>query len=505
MEFERPSASGRLVLRMAAPAILTSVLLLILGVTAAWYVQRLQKRTSNVLAENVASVRAAEEFEIGIREVRTRLTWFEVTGDPKYLEAVPALRRDTDHWLRETRRLAMTPHEQELVARVDQGYAYFFREFDRLSDQEPSEILAGEVLGLIELVLTNEILQPAHEYLDVKEEEAARASRENQIMAERLVIGLSALGLCGAAAGLIAGFGIARSVSRSLVQLSIPIHDAAGKLNQVVGPVIFSADLNINGLGVTLRSVAEHVGTVIRQLRESQREILRSEQLAALGRLAACAAHELRNPLTAVKMLVQLNREAADKACLPAEHLVVIEQELCRMERCLQSFLNFARPPRPERRPLDLAPLVSRAFALVAGRARQQRVDLRFAPPADPTVVHADDEQVLQLLINLFLNALDAMPQGGTLEVQLHPPADDPVELCVLDTGPGVPADLLPRLFEPFVSTKETGLGLGLVNARRIAESHCGSLQAANRPQGGACFTLRLPALESGAAAPGEA
>src|SRR5262245_35183726 len=107
----------RLVVRMTAPITAISVLLLAIGVVAAWYVHRLQKQTSYVLALNVASVRAAEELEIGVREVRTQLNLFLLTGDPSHLEAVPVLRRQTDHWLAEASRLGATAQEQELIAR----------------------------------------------------------------------------------------------------------------------------------------------------------------------------------------------------------------------------------------------------------------------------------------------------------------------------------------------------------------------------------------------------
>ena len=98
------------------------------------------------------------------------------------------------------------------------------------------------------------------------------------------------------------------------------------------------------------------------------------------------------------------------------------------------------------------------------------------------------------MLVNLALNALDVMQRGGTLEIELLSPANDQVELAVHDTGPGVPPRYLSRLYEPFFTSKETGLGLGLVVSQRIARNHGGTLRAANRPQGGACFVLRLPA-----------
>ena len=224
------------------------------------------------------------------------------------------------------------------------------------------------------------------------------------------------------------------------------------------------------------------------------RSVLRAEELAEVGQIAAGLAHELRNPLTSIKMLVQVDRERAEARGLPADDLHAIEQEIRRMEDRLNAFMDFARPPRPERRRLDLVPVVEQTIALVGGRARKQRVDVRFDRPGVLVLAEADGEQIRQLLVNLALNALDVMPRGGILEIALFPSADGQVELSVQDTGPGIAPRHLPRLYEPFFTSKETGLGLGLAVSERIARDHGGSLRAENRPGGGARFTLRLPA-----------
>ncbi|HXG09194.1 MAG TPA: ATP-binding protein [Gemmataceae bacterium] len=231
--------------------------------------------------------------------------------------------------------------------------------------------------------------------------------------------------------------------------------------------------------------------------RQRERYLQRAEQMMALGQVAAGVAHELRNPLTAVKGLIQVNLRRAAVSGLPAGDLAVIEHEIRRMERTLQTFLDFARPPQPDRRRLDLSEVVERVFAVVKGRAKKQRVDLRLLQPEMPVQVEADQDQLQQLLLNLVLNALDAMPGGGTVEIDLRPPHDGSVELYVRDTGPGIAPHILPKVFETFVSSKETGLGLGLPVSKRIAEEHGGSLSAYNLPGGGACFLLRLPALAS--------
>src|SRR5207244_13545677 len=115
--------------------------------------------------------------------------------------------------------------------------------------------------------------------------------------------------------------------------------------------------------------------------------------------------------------------------------------------------------------------------------------------PPGPVAAEADADQLRQVLVNLVLNALDAMPRGGRLDIHLRAAEDGSVELSVLDTGPGIAAAILPRLFEPFVSDKETGLGLGLSVSKRIVDDHGGTLRGMNRPEGGAAFVVRLPGL----------
>jgi PAS domain S-box-containing protein len=247
-----------------------------------------------------------------------------------------------------------------------------------------------------------------------------------------------------------------------------------------------------------LQSAANVLALAIERKRHEQeqreRDLLRSDQMVTVGQVAAGVAHELRNPLTSVKGLVQVNLKEASSRGLPTDDLRVIEQEIRRMERTLQAFLDFARPPRPARRRMNLIPLIEQTLALVRGRIEKRKVTLQVLRPPGPVVVEADADQLEQLLLNLALNALDVLPRGGSLEIELRLPHQGWVELWVSDNGPGIAPSLLPRVFEPFVSSKESGLGLGLTVSRRIAQDHGGDLVASNRPEGGACFVLRLPA-----------
>jgi two-component system sensor histidine kinase HydH len=226
------------------------------------------------------------------------------------------------------------------------------------------------------------------------------------------------------------------------------------------------------------------------EARPRQKNMLRAEQMMAFGQVAAGVAHELRNPLTSIKGLIQVNMREAAARGLPAEDLAVNEHEIRRKERTLQTFLDFARPPKPDRKPLVLRDVINRVFSLIGGRARKQDVELRAVGEA--VTIAGDQDQLQQLLLNLFLNAMDAMPDGGTIEVETALRAGH-AEVIVRDSGPGIPVDVLPKVFETFVSSKETGVGLGLPVSLRIAEDHGGTLIAYNLPGGGACFVLQLP------------
>lgn len=222
------------------------------------------------------------------------------------------------------------------------------------------------------------------------------------------------------------------------------------------------------------------------------RAAAKAEQMEVIAQLATGVAHELRNPLTAIKMLVQSHREARQDDKLMNQDLKVIEDEIRRMERAIQTFLDFGRPRRPDFAEVDLRKLIQRTIALVEPQAAEKEVNLHFTPSAIAVPVQADWEQIQQLLLNLTINALEASDEKGQIRFEIQP-APDHVRVTIEDDGPGISAGVGSRLFEPFVSDKKLGVGLGLVISKRIAEEHSGQLTGENVDSGGAQFTLTLP------------
>jgi two-component system, NtrC family, sensor histidine kinase HydH len=493
--------SVRLTIRMAAPSVVISLLLLAVGVLGGWYVHRHETDSVRLLGAHLGAIRAGEEMAINIRDIRFELLEFARGGPASHLDRAAQLDADCVHWLEQSARSAHTEEEAQRVVQVRAGFDVFRKAFQPLRNEPPATARtnAGR---LAEGPLSHVLLEASQNYLDLTEEVVAKGSETTQQLADRVALGLLLLGTCGSVAGLVAGFGIAHTVSRSIVQLYVPIRDATGKLEEVVGPLDLVDSTGIGELDVLLRRLSEQVGTVVDRLHQSQLEVLRSEQMAALGQLAAGLAHELRNPLTSIKILVQAAQQPGTSASLQGRDLEVLEEEIGRLETAIGTFLDFARPRKLQERRFDLRGVVRQTFDLVRPRAEQQGVDLRCDLPEAPVEIWADPEPVRQVILNLLLNALDAMPSGGTARLDTvmehgttdgSGPARRWVSIRVLDTGSGIPVELGDRIFLPFVSTKEAGLGLGLAICRRIAEDHGGTLVAANAPGGGAEFTLRLP------------
>src|SRR5262245_52173332 len=487
---------ARLLFRLAAPCVAISLLFLGMAVVAAVYVLDLQKNLSDILAEHVASVRAAEELEIGLRHVQAELYQYLLTGDRKHLGAAVRLRAETDAWLAVADRLALTPPEQELIGQVKEGYRHFFDELRQFQARPDDPFVPERLRPLLTEVLPRDILHPAQEYLDINEVSVAQSSAHNQRMAGGIALGLVLLGLCGAAAGVLAGFGVARVVNRSLVQLSVPVRDAAGRLADVVGPVPLPPAGRLHDLEAVLRTVAERVGVVIDRLQRSQRDALRAEQLAAAGQLAAGLAHELRNPLMAMKLLVQA-AAAGEGGQLTGRDLAVIEEEITRLEDLVQTFLDFARPPQPRPRRFEARAVLLETVGLMAARAERQGARIDCDAGAG-LLLEADVGQFRQVLLNLLLNALEAAGAGGAIRVEARAGSGPGLTVRVSDSGPGLPAGLGAQIFEPFVSTKETGMGLGLSICKRIVEAHAGSIAAENGSGAGAVFTVRWPRAAHG-------
>jgi two-component system sensor histidine kinase HydH len=238
---------------------------------------------------------------------------------------------------------------------------------------------------------------------------------------------------------------------------------------------------------------------LLRDLREIKRleaQIRRSEKLAAIGKLAAAVAHEIRNPLSSIRGFAQFLGHLLRDRPRDHEYAAVMVKEVDRINRVVTDLLTFARPQEIEPAPVDLNALVGHVRRLVEGDAGNGgvTVDLQL-PEALPQVV-LDGGQITQVLLNLCLNALQAMDGGGTLSIGAGADGRGGLDLWVTDDGPGIPPSHQARIFDPFFTTRDKGTGLGLAIVQKIVENHHGGIRIESPPPGserGCRFTVSIP------------
>ena len=265
--------------------------------------------------------------------------------------------------------------------------------------------------------------------------------------------------------------------------------------------------LPIGLLSVNLRRDKEKIESLNRDLAESletmkhlQGKLLEVEKLSALGRLTANVAHEIRNPLTAIGGFAKRLEKRLPENTAEKGYAKIVVNEVARLERILRDTLTFSRDAKYHLQYADMNQLLARTEAKFGEICREKRLLLavRPAPGLPPCIV--DEDQIRQALDNLVTNAIDAMTDGGTLALATRTACENGTHYVVIDvsdTGPGISADLVKRIFEPFYSTKEIGhgTGLGLSICKKIMEEHRGSIRVSAPPGGGAMFSLFLPYL----------
>ena len=227
--------------------------------------------------------------------------------------------------------------------------------------------------------------------------------------------------------------------------------------------------------------------------------MVRSERLTAIGEMAARVAHEIRNPLVAIGGFARsLLAGRSEQDAATRESLEIIVNEVRRLENIVKEVLEFSRPVPPKIGSVSLERVAAEALELLRWELEHTAVAGRVEAPNDTPPAAADSDQIFHAVINLLRNAVHAMPQGGELVVKLRG-VPHGVEMAIVDTGVGMPADVLAHAQEAFYTTKPNGSGLGLTIASQIVRDHGGEIRIDSREGEGTAVTLLLPAAKEGA------
>jgi signal transduction histidine kinase len=456
-----------------------------------------------MVTDNLSSVKAAEELEIALLEQRGYVSSYIVDGGSRvWLAELERRKPNFAHWLVRTRETAHTPAEVGIVGELERMY----QEFDAQRESVIALYEQGKVVeaktALLHTMnplyertyaLCEEFIATNERYIEAKIADGQRRIRRNT-----LTTGVYVLLSTGLSLGLLWFF--YRGILLPLRRMAADAHSFAVGERQSVS--LEPPQDELRAVGFHLRSLMSDMSETRSDLERSRGQLMNAEKLASVGKLAASMAHEIRNPLTSLKMRLYTLRQAMGDNPLHEDDFRVVSEEIARLESIVRNFLEFTRPPVLKLHPHNVVVLVDKTLELCGHRLEEQGIRLVRDHHAGLPPVMADAEQVKQVFLNLLSNAVEAMEEGGELRIATESGTDrDGLPVAVIrftDTGPGIAADVRSRIFEPFYSTKEGGTGLGLCIAARIMARHGGRLELEPAAAPGTSFAVWIPAAQGG-------
>jgi len=432
--------------KMLVGSLALGVLIVAIGALAVHMSHAIARSSTAILVENVSSLKAAEELEIALLDQKGIVGSYLLDGDEKWLRLLEEKRKKYDEWFARAKDVALTGHEQRILERI----RLLYQEYDRLRfqvirlAQEGSRFAAQQLLLNRVREIVESLYDACEELLFFNEQLIAESQKKSQQQLTWFQAVLWSSIAVAIVLGLLGGWMVARGMTKRLVQ---------------------------------------------------------SEKLASLGHMAGLVAHEVRNPLTSIKMRVHSLQEELAASVSSQDDVTVIRQEIERLERIVQNFLDLVRLPEPNIQPLSLHEVVERSVELLKPNFEEHAIQVTINWPEALPNVQGDAEQLEQVFLNLLLNAIQAMPEGGAIEltaswIKGRTEMDGSIEVAVSDTGPGIPKALRDKIFDPFFTTKANGIGLGLSLAKKVVEQHQGAIEVQDRNGSGTAVTIRLPAKQ---------
>jgi signal transduction histidine kinase len=439
--------------------------------------------------QNVASYQAAEQLESTLLEQKGFLTYYFLDGNPDWLKDIHRYNQGFLEWLEKARKTAYTEPMQEIISRITVEYQQYTLSREKVIDlyrqgrrEEGAELhwkIRRQYLDILNLCRRYKLTQ---DYV------ISRVRTESQARAQFI----NAFGLAGvslvAILGVLLAYILIRQILGPIRQLALETAPADR------GPPVPD---EVKALSSRVHSLIEDVDQAQTELERSQEHLLQSGKWAMVGKLAAGVAHSIRNPLTSVNMrLFSLKRSLAMSAS-QKEDFEVISEEIRHIDTIVRNFLEFSRPPKLKMQQVSPSDVVDMALVLLRYRLESYGVEVKLGRRERLPEIWADPDQLKEVLVNLMLNACEVMPNGGLITIREEqvagPPQGPAAVIRVSDTGPGIPASVQDKVFQPFFSTKEEGAGLGLSIATRIIEEHGGRLELESQENEGATYIITLP------------
>lgn len=494
---------ARLTTRVTVPLVAVLVLAVLASLVSLLVVVHMTAVAKQIVAENVSSVRAAEELEIALLEQRGLVSAHILDrGNPSWLAELARRETNLSYWLGQARESAHTAKERSLLDQLEVVY----HQYDQVRSRVVALYAEGSANAAVSLLLhdMSEAYEQAYglceQFIAANEELIAERLAASHAHLRRYLLAVAAYAAATLTLSLALLWVLYRRILLPLRQMA---HDADVFGHRVPGGLASEQPPDeLRAVGDHLQRLMSDVTEIRSDLVRSQDRLANAEKLASVGKLAASVAHEIRNPLTSLKMRLFSLRQELDSDPQWDDDLRVVSEEIGRLESVVRHFLEFARPPALRLEPCAVTHLVEKSLELCRHRFVEKDIELVCTHEPDLPTVNADPEQIKQVFVNLLFNAADAVTRRGRVWVasQYRDAVDGSamVQVCFRDDGPGVAPENRGRIFEPFFSTKDTGTGLGLCIAASILERHGGRLELWQPEGEGATFAVSLPVAQQG-------
>ena len=454
-----------------------------------WYAAMARDLYTTTADKDLAALTAAHELENALLNQKGYATYYYLSQEPSWLIKLAESRRTFELWLERTRADLNAPEAAALVEEIAAAYKRYAVAKDNVIDlyqqgrvesaKDQHWAVRDDFDGLREL---------CERFKTFYRE---RMRRTSQLYLERtdLVMGVAVVGVV---INATLGFFLAYVL---VGQILDPIRRLAwGDQGKTVAVGLSD---EVKAIGQKFRDLEKDVDQAHLDLEQSRDHLMQSEKLAMAGKLAAGVAHTIRNPLTSVKMRLFSLQRGLKLDPSQQEDFEVIAEEIGHIDTIVRNFLEFARPPKLTAQPLSLSAVVDTTLTLLKHRLESYNVAVTVDRGRPLPLINADPDQLKEGLVNLVLNACEAMVEGGSIVIREETGVLEPhgpvLAVRVIDTGPGIPPTLLERIFQPFFTTKGEGSGLGLAIVKRIVEEHGGWITAQSPEGRGASFTMVFP------------
>jgi len=466
-----------------------AVIVIVGGASMLWYTHQIDTMLVAMVRKEFVLYKTAQDMELALASQKGLLTYYLVDGDSKWLKSLGQYRQKFYQIIDEAQRLELTSKQRQALEVIAEKYAAYAKAKDVAIENYRNNDFQGSISGLHEeqrdvffrvLELCRAFSQDQWQVI-IKAEEASNILSRNLRMVAFIAIAMFTF-LCA-----IFLFILYKHILDPIRGLAIETGGSAQE----------SSRDEVDTLTHSLKDMMRDFGETSDELARSRRNLLQAERMVMVGELAAGVAHTIRNPFTSIKMRMFSLGRSLQLSETQAEDLQVISDEIARIDRIVENFLEFARPPKLRLRECCLGDIIHSVLTLLEYRLRAYNVELDYDPQPDLPKVRLDADRIKEALVNLVINACEAMETGGRIAIhemhQNHDKQGESVAIIVSDSGPGIPETIIDKVATPFYTTKEDGSGLGLSIVARIVQEHNGKFTISSSPGRGTQCTILLP------------